>query len=657
MNYTVLDSETDELLDKATKIHCLCAKVFKERREPELVSFTDYDEMKEFLLNQECIIGHNIIRFDLPIFKKILGIDLITDTKIRFIDTLGLSWYLHPQRLTHNLNDWGTDLGIIKPTIEDWVTLDVQEYIHRCTEDVKINSKLFHLQIKYLIKIYEQSEKIRRITNYLTFKLICAAEQEQLRWRLDVPKAESNLEELKQIWQAKKDELESNMPPNFKYKIVSPPKAGLLKKDQTLSVAGEKWLELCKELDLPYSIEHYHMSPVKTIAKVEKGNPGSFSQMKAWLFSKGWKPQTYKYVREKKHDYTSPEKAIPQISLADGSDLCSSVKELYEIEPKFKALEGFYIAKHRIGILTNFLKDGKEKGYLEARINGFTNTLRFQHVNPLTNLPTVHRLYGSYIRGVLIAPSDNHILCGADMSSLEDSTKQHYMYKYDPKYVEEMQKPGFDPHLDIALQGKMVTNDDIIFYKKYNKKLEETNDEYKGTEEEVKRYKAIKKIRGNEGKKTNFSAVYGVGKRKMALTNNWHEDKADRLLIVYWKRNWAVKKVAANCKVKTVNGQMWLFNPVSKFWYSLRADKDRFSTLNQGTGVYCFDTWVGFVRENGIKLCGQFHDEIIFPLKKINIERVKPVLDEAIDKTNQKLKLNVILRISKNFGSNYGQIH
>jgi hypothetical protein len=35
---------------------------------------------------------------------------------------------------------------------------------------------------------------------------------------------------------------------------------------------------------------------------------------------------------------------------------------------------------------------------------------------------------------------------------------------------------------------------------------------------------------------------------------------------------------------------MWLYNPVSKFWYSA-IYKDIFSTLNQGTGVYCFDTW------------------------------------------------------------------
>ena len=102
---------------------------------------------------------------------------------------------------------------------------------------------------------------------------------------------------------------------------------------------------------------------------------------------------------------------------------------------------------------------------------------------------------------------------------------------------------------------------------------------------------------------------------------------------------------------------MWLFNPLSRFWYSLRADKDRFSTLNQSSGVYCFDTWIRYIRNSGIKLCGQFHDECIFTLYKHQREEVTRILREAIDATNRQLKLNVTLGISIAFGDTYANIH
>ena len=57
---------------------------------------------------------------------------------------------------------------------------------------------------------------------------------------------------------------------------------------------------------------------------------------------------------------------------------------------------------------------------------GLTNTLRFKHAKPLVNLPAVDKPYGKEIRGCLTCP-EGYTLCGADMTSLEDTTKRHYM--------------------------------------------------------------------------------------------------------------------------------------------------------------------------------------------------------------------------------------
>lgn len=160
-----------------------------------------------------------------------------------------------------------------------------------------------------------------------------------------------------------------------------------------------------------------------------------------------------------------------------------------------------------------------------------------------------------------------------------------------------------------------------------------------------------------KSKKVNFSSLYGAGAAKIALTANISLKEAQILFNTYWKRNKSVKQVSNNFIVKTIEGQMWLYNPVSRFWYSLRFEKDKFSTGNQSTGVYCFDTMVKYIRQVGIRQCMQYHDEGLFPLRKGNEDRARVVLNEAIKKVNEEIKLNVPLAISIAFGDNYADVH
>jgi len=102
---------------------------------------------------------------------------------------------------------------------------------------------------------------------------------------------------------------------------------------------------------------------------------------------------------------------------------------------------------------------------------------------------------------------------------------------------------------------------------------------------------------------------------------------------------------------------MWVQNPVSGFWYSLRSEKDRFSTLNQGTGVYCFDNWVKKCREKGIKTVGQFHDEIIALVKEGDQIETAINMNYSIQELNEQLKLNVDLGVDAQFGKTYAEIH
>ena len=86
----IFDVEADGLLEDATKIHCMS---FTKDGLP-ICSTSDYGAMRNILLNQKVLIGHNIVRYDVPLLEKILGIKI----KAKLYDTLPMSWVINTDR-------------------------------------------------------------------------------------------------------------------------------------------------------------------------------------------------------------------------------------------------------------------------------------------------------------------------------------------------------------------------------------------------------------------------------------------------------------------------------------------------------------------------------------------------------------------------------
>src|SRR5690606_24282557 len=127
--------------------------------------------------------------------------------------------------------------------------------------------------------------------------------------------------------------------------------------------------------------------------------------------------------------------------------------------------------------------------------------------------------------------------------------------------------------------------------------------------------KSIKPVR-DLFKAGNYSCQYGAGPPRLALTADISLEKAKQVWEIYWQKNWAIKEVAKQQTIKTIKGQMWLLNPISSFWYSLRFEKDIFSTLIQGSASYVFDRWVDIFRQKRKQITAQFHDEVVLQIKQ-----------------------------------------
>ena len=702
---TVADLESDGLLREATKIHVLCCEMANNKTVS--IKGSDIERLKAFfnyhIDNEVPVVFHNGATFDIVLVEKLLGIDL---SKLMLIDSLALSWYLNFSRMKHGLGTFHEDYGIEKPPVDDWTNLTYEEYEHRCKEDVKINVALWNDLKARLIDMYtiaqaqidagnvggkrltedeeiyidryvggSVTEAIDRLLTFLMFKMDCARLQEDTGWEVDVELLESSIEQLTKEGAEAKAELESVMPVVPKYVDRKKP-AKPFKKNGELSASGEAWEEIKKLVTSKATDEYGHPmvkssekeGVVKLLTSYEQPNGNSPEQIKAFLYSKGWVPQTFKYERDDEafnkwvaskpregaghqawiawKEARPEDRAIPQITVAgdEGKELCPSLEELAEEVPEIRVYAKYCVLKHRLGVLNGFKRD-LYKGKLQARINGFTNTLRVQHAE-IVNLAGVDKPYGKIVRGVLVA-GRGKVSVGSDLSSLEDRTKHHFMLPHDPEYVATMQEDDFDPHILMALTAKMVTQEEFDQFKAGNK---------------TANAKAARK----KGKTTNYASVYNAGAPKIAQAAGVSLKEGKILHEAYWKLNWSVKAIAEEqCVIKDSRGNKWLVNPINGFCYALRKESDRFSTLAQGTGSFFFDMWVDKILEKmyakyGKKtLTGSFHDENILVIKDLPKyrEEFAGIIQEAIEDVNIEFKLRRKLGCETQFGQRYSEIH
>lgn len=639
MRRVVFDLEANNLLDGVTEVHIIG---YQWEDEDEVKFITDEARMKKFFQQEDVIfVGHNIVLYDMRVVNKLWGIDVPYK---RCIDTLALSWYLHDGRIKHGLEGWGEDVGISKVDIdkEEWAQGDLTRMTDRVTEDVKINMVVWKLFKKDLEELYEGDwSKINKLIQYQGFKLDCIREQEETGVRVDVPRVNKALEGLYKERDSRVEVLSRAMPrvpiksvkkiPKVRYKKDGSPSANLI-----------KWKEFLKEKGISEDYE----GDVEYIKDYKEPNPASSSQVKDWLYSLGWVPEHIKFVRNKE---TNETKQIPQTTdKNDRTEICPSVKKLVVKEPAIDALAGLSVINHRIGILEGFLRDKNENDFVYPTASALTSTFRLKH-RVLVNLPSKHAPFAEGIRSSLLPP-EGHIMIGSDLKGIEDNTKRHYIYPYDPEYVKEQMVEGFDAHLDVGIIAGIITEEEAEFYKKNKKNLHELS------EEDRKRWDEID-VKRHKSKTTNFSSIYLIGAKALARALGITESAAQELLDGYWKRNWAVKDFSSDCSIKRVDERMFVLNPISTFWMPLRNEKDIFSAVNQSSAVYVFDMWLAFIRSYGIKISYQYHDEALLYTTPDKVEEYLNILDKSMDRVNNLLRLNVTIGCDSNTGDNYGECH
>ena len=385
----IFDIETDGLFDVCTKIHCL---VLKDVDNNKILSLP-VDEALDKLSKADVIIGHNIIKFDIPVIKKLYP-NFKTEAKI--FDTLVATRLLFPdvkekdfQRKDfprdcigrHSLKAWGNRIGNYKAEFDtDWKTF-TPEMLEYCKQDVEVTYNLYKMIEE---KTYsQQAMDLEHDVAQLIYN------QEVYGFTFDTEKARKLYSELN----GRRIELE------YKLQVKFPPikeQIPFIPKVNNKSKGYIKGKVFYKE-------------------KTTVFNPSSRQHIASRLIDKyNWKPSIYTDDGTPKLDETILE-SLPY--------------------PEAEILCEHFLLDKRIGQLATgaqaWLKHEKNNKIHGTCNTNSTVTARATHSYPnMAQIPSVSVPYGKECRALFTVPTGKKLV-GIDVSGLEVRMLAHYMARYD----------------------------------------------------------------------------------------------------------------------------------------------------------------------------------------------------------------------------------
>ncbi len=388
------DIESNGLLKETTEIHCI---VLKDIDTGEVHTKPVLDAI-DLLEKAELIVGHNIIKFDIPVLRKLHGFvtkaaifDTLIATRLVYPDIAGQDFATQnfPRDCIgrHSLRAWGYRIGNYKGDYDGGFAHFTKEMLDYCVQDVEVT---------YALWLRIQQKGYSEQAMQLEHEVVTAIhEQEQHGFTFNTKKAEELYTLLNTRLYEIKEELQQVFPPKLERTPFTP-------KVNNKSRGYVKGVRTYKE-------------------KVIEFNPASRQHIAERLAElHNWEPS----------EYTADGK--PKMDDAVLSNLPY---------PEAKPLAEHFLLEKRIGQLATG-KQAWMKCETNGKIHGTCNTnstvtARASHANPnLAQIPSVSVPYGKECRSLFTVPK-GHKLVGIDVSGLEVRMLAHYMARYDDgKYAD-----------------------------------------------------------------------------------------------------------------------------------------------------------------------------------------------------------------------------
>jgi DNA polymerase I len=387
----VFDVETDGL--DPTEIFCIVTYDV-DTGITQTFAPSELDEAYRLLLNCDKLIGHNIGNYDIPVVKKLAGVDL---SEKRIIDTLILSRLFNPTRAeNHSLKSWGYRLNFPKTEFDEFDSY-TPEMLEYCKNDVLLNYKVYEALRKesrgFSIDSINLEHKVSKLLR----------EQEETGFLFDQRAGMLLLAELNEKVEAIVTEVHKVFRPKRIETKVYPKRT----KSGAYGKLGETMEG--KQVRLTEDERKRMMSSgYITLVKVIDFNLGSRKQIGEYLQEFGWKPK----------DFTPTGQPIidePTLKKIKGIPAALLIAEYLMLQKRVSQINSWF---------KELAEDGRVHGYVNH--NG-TITGRMTHRNPnMAQIPSSNAPYGKECRACWIVPA-KHKLVGIDASGLELRMLAHYL--------------------------------------------------------------------------------------------------------------------------------------------------------------------------------------------------------------------------------------
>ena len=696
-----IDIEADGFVLESTQIWTICLRDLDTGEKFKINPFKQSNALE--LLEQWCgkynnpnIIFHNGLGYDIFVLYNILkvpftvGADTIFGRPCQFVDTFYLSMYLNPDRDGHSLESFGARVGITKIDFrqalidagalkEDAPEGDEFKQYHPlmdtyCERDTLVGDKTYKFLLNEWITLYGSWDHTERPAHYKCgqkafFLMSC---QELTGWKFDIAKGEQLMLRINGMMEELRASVEPQLPQRGLkkteeqfYRMPAKP----FKKDGTYSATWEKFAAKHSGVqsndqwvfyEKPYKVVAGTLLDVKL--PMEMANQ---DQMKEWLLECGWKPTLWNYQKD---NNGKPVRDPVTRKLIQTSP---KLQEVGKLCPNLEAMEGDLIKqvvkwlslRNRQSVLRSWLDNPRLKydGRIGAGRTGIASTHRQKH-RVVVNVPKADpKVLLGYEYRDLWASEDNFLIAAADAAALEGRVQGHYCHKYDNGTTAKE-----------LLDGDVHSKNCMAFYGDIYPEVAEL---YRSIDfdKESPKWKPYR----SKSKNGYYAIMYGAAAPKVASTLGIPETHGKRALDAFWAAN------PGTAELKKQLETYWETTGKSKYLPAIdgrvlltRKKSALLNTIFQSCGgiamdyACCFmDKWLGGIRFDNlrrpyylykgavVRRIGYFHDEVEFECEEQIAEEVSRMMEIAITKAGEHLKIKVPLVGEGKVGKTWKETH
>lgn len=646
----VFDIETNGLLYDVTKIHCI---VTQDTVTKEVRRFFDNLSLPggipcdgsvgagiEYLQKAAVIVGHNIANYDVPVLRKLTGIE---DWPLIYDTFLG-SCMLYPNQDGHSIEAWIERLklggqGIKKIPITNWSRLTA-EMLDRCHDDVLANTIIY----EHLEKNRWDLETWERNMSLETQVAMIHAAQEDHGVRFDVRRGVELVHLFDKLLLDLEEEIVRDAKPEVKQvgvTVTSP-----FKKDGDLKQVVINWLRGFPSASLGIPPEITVAGPFSKI-EFKQLNLRSPQQVTRYLLGLGWKPNEWNF---KFNPQTGKkERMSPKLTEKSWDTLPAGIGEKIG---RFKTIahrRNWLLSKKNpdtSGALRTVRPDGRVPA--KALTCG-TPTSRYRHMGTVCNLPSANVAKDG---SLIWYPEKQRVLFGTEMRSLLGVQSDHWQIGVDLAGIEARMMCHYAMAVAKASGGPRRINDaqdllDLVLDGDFH----QHNADFWG-------------VVRNTAKSGLYALMYGCGDAKLASTLGKQTKEGAKLKRLFWDNNPALKYLVEQLELSySVNGYI---KSIDGRVLDVRDKRKLLNTLLQGSSAIVFKLWMiqvhRYCMDQSVNLRQiiAYHDEL-------QLESYSDSRDHAVhhgaeicklaEKVGRSLGLNVPIEAEAKVGKNWAECH